>query len=127
MSKLQWRLAETVLACIVSAGLYALSAVWAADIPAPAQRVEIVATKFEFSIREIRVSKGKPVTIVLTSHDFVHGFAIPDFNIRTDGIPGKTVAITFTPDRAGKFIFLCDNFCGDGHDRMMGFLIVTET
>ena len=30
------------------------------------------------------------------------------------------------PDRAGRFVFLCDNFCGEGHDRMTGFLVVEE-
>ena len=28
--------------------------------------------------------------------------------------------------KAGKFHFLCDNFCGAGHDEMSGFLIVEE-
>ena len=65
--------------------------------------------------------------IVLTSPNFVHGFAIPDFNVRGDGIPGKTVEITFVADKAGKFIYLCDNFCGEGHDKMTGFLIVTKS
>jgi cytochrome c oxidase subunit 2 len=36
------------------------------------------------------------------------------------------VEVTFTPDRAGRFVFLCDNFCGEGHDRMTGFLLVLE-
>ena len=46
--------------------------------------------------------------------------------MRVDLVPGKTVELTFTPDRAGRFVFLCDNFCGEGHDRMTGFLVVTE-
>ena len=72
-----------------------------------------------------RLKKGKPVTFALTTSDFVHGFNVPDFNVRADLIPGKTVEVTFTPDRAGRFAFLCDNFCGEGHDRMSGFLVVS--
>lgn len=94
---------------------------------APVQRIELDASKFDFAPREIRVKKGSRVTIVLTSPDFVHGFAVPDFNVRADGIPGKVIEVTFVADRAGKFVYLCDNFCGEGHDRMSGFLIVTET
>ena len=30
-----------------------------------------------------------------------------------------------TPDKAGTFIFLCDVFCGDGHEGMNGTLVVT--
>ena len=102
-------------------------AVPASAADAPAQRIEVQARKFTFGPNEIRVKKGQRVTIVLTSPDFVHGFAMPDFNVRGDGIPGKTVEITFVADKAGKFIYLCDNFCGEGHDKMTGFLIVTKS
>lgn len=104
-----------------SAGYYAAEAANGGG-----QRIAVAATKFDFSAREIRVKKGRPVTFVLTTPDFVHGFAIPDFNTRADLIPGKTVEVTFTPDRSGRFVFLCDNFCGEGHDKMTGFLVVTE-
>ena len=89
-------------------------------------RVALTATKFAFSSREIKLRKGKPVTFAISSVDFVHGFTVPDFNVRQDAIPGTTVEVTFTPDRAGRFIFLCDNFCGEGHDQMAGVLIVTD-
>ena len=70
--------------------------------------------------------KGARLTFVLTTPDFVHGFSVPDFGVRIDLVPGKTVELTFTPDSAGRFTFLCDNFCGDAHDRMTGTLIVTD-
>lgn len=102
----------------------AAACAWAAT--GPAQRIELKATKFDFAAKEIRVRKGQRVTLVLTTPDFVHGFSVPDFNARVDLVPGKSVELTFTPDRAGRFVFLCDNFCGEGHDRMTGFLVVTE-
>ena len=90
------------------------------------ERIELTVAKFAFSSREIKLRKGRPVTFALSSVDFVHGFTVPDFNVRKDTIPGKTVEVTFTPDRAGRFIFLCDNFCGEGHDQMAGLLVVTD-
>lgn len=93
---------------------------------ANAQRVAITATKYDFSPKAIRVRKGQPVTFVMSTPDFVHGFSIPDFNARADFVPGKTVELTLTPDKTGRFTFLCDNFCGDAHDRMSGFLVVTD-
>ena len=90
-------------------------------------RIELTARKFEFGSAEIRVKRGQPVTLVLRAEDFAHGFSIPDFNVRSDFIPGKSVELTFTPDRAGNFVFLCDNFCGEEHDFMTGTLIVTES
>ena len=91
---------------------------------APGPRIALAATKYEFSAREIRVRKGERVTLVITSRDFVHGFSVPDLDVRADAVPGKAVEVTFTPQRAGRFVFLCDNFCGDGHDRMSGVLVV---
>ena len=91
-----------------------------------AVRIAVEAKKFAFGPKEVRVKKGERITIVLTTPDFVHGFAVPDFNVRADAIPGKTVEVTFVADKAGKFTFVCDNFCGEDHDKMMGFLIVTE-
>ena len=93
---------------------------------ASSERIALTATKFAFSSKEIKLRKGRPVTFVLSSPDFVHGFAVPDFDVRKDVIPGKIVEVTFTPDRAGRFIFLCDNFCGEGHDQMAGLLVVTD-
>jgi len=115
--------AATVMAG--AAALY-LSVASAAVGNLPDQRIALYVRKFEFGPNKIHVRKGQRITIVLTSPDFVHGFSLPDFNVRADGIPGKTVEITFVADKTGKFIFLCDNFCGEGHDKMAGLLIVTE-
>jgi cytochrome c oxidase subunit 2 len=98
----------------------------AAALPAARERIPLEARKYEFSAPEIRVRKGEPVTFVLTTPDFPHGFSVPDFKVRADFVPGKTVEVTFTPDKAGRYTFLCDNFCGDAHERMTGFLVVTD-
>ena len=119
---------------VVAAATCAVAAAWclgltaaASTVQAPPQRIEIDARKFEFAPKEIHVRKGQRVTLVLTGRDFVHGFGVPDFNVRVDAVPGKTVTITFVADKVGEFVYLCDNFCGEGHDRMMGFLIVHES
>jgi cytochrome c oxidase subunit II len=127
MGKNSWRYAAVALCIGVAAAgyRYGLAPVMAAD--APAVRIAVEAKKFAFGPKEIRVKKGTRITIVLTSPDFVHGFSVPDFKVRADGIPGKTIEVTFVADKAGKFIFLCDNFCGEDHDRMTGWLVVTET
>jgi cytochrome c oxidase subunit 2 len=64
------------------------------------------------------------VTLELESADVVMGFNAPDFNIRTDIVPGKVSRLRFTPDKSGTFVFLCDIFCGDGHESMNGKLHV---
>ncbi|MGE5616479.1 MAG: cupredoxin domain-containing protein [Bacillota bacterium] len=87
--------------------------------------IPVVARKFVFIPNEIKLKKGEPVTLEFTSPEVVMGFNLPDFKVRTDIIPGQTAHVTFTPDKAGTFTFLCDVFCGDGHEGMNGTLVVT--
>lgn len=88
------------------------------------RRIELAATKYTFSLSEIRLRRGETTVLVITSPDFPHGFGIPELGIRVDLIPGKDVVVRLKADRPGRFAFLCDNFCGEGHDRMSGFIVV---
>jgi cytochrome c oxidase subunit II len=117
-----------LLRCMVTTAAAASGGYLAAGAAPDARtlRIPITAQKYEFSATEIRIKKGQAVTVVLTTPDFVHGFSVPDFGVRADLVPGKTVEVTFTPDKPGRFVFLCDNFCGEAHDRMTGFLVVTD-
>ena len=53
------------------------------------------------------------------------GFSVPDFNVRADIVPGQVARVRLTPDKAGTFTFLCDIFCGSGHETMSGTMVVT--
>lgn len=82
--------------------------------------IRVTARKFVFLPREIRLKKGVPVVLELVTADVVMGFNAPDFKVRADIIPGKVSRVRFTPDKTGSFVFLCDVFCGDGHEGMSG-------
>src|SRR5262249_10243092 len=97
-----------------------------ASVFAQAERViKMEARKWVFLPGEITLKKGEPVTIELTAPEVVMGFNLPDFKVRADIIPGQVAKVRFTPDKTGTFTFLCDIFCGDGHETMHGTLIVT--
>ena len=76
----------------------------------------------------IEVSKGDRVVLKLRSADVTHGFSLKDYGIYVaKGIqPGKTVYLSFTADKVGRFIFMCTVFCGDIHRHMEGWLIVRD-
>lgn len=93
----------------------------AAQSPA---EVHIGSRKFEFHPARVTVKLGQSVVLVLTTEDRIHGFKMPDFGIRAEVVPGQETRVPLTPDKAGSFAFLCDVFCGDGHDDMDGTLIV---
>ncbi len=90
------------------------------------QVIKISAKRFEYSPNEITVKKGVPVVLEFTSLDRLHGFNCPGLGIRTDIPPQKTTRLRFVPQKAGKFPFHCDNFCGSGHEGMTGTITVTE-
>ena len=90
------------------------------------QTIKMTVKKFEYSVKEITVKKGTPVVIEITSEDRVHGFSLPAFGQRGDVVPGQVTRIAFTPDKTGTFEYLCDIFCGDGHEDVAGRITVTE-
>ena len=104
---------------MAASGLYAVAQ--------PAEKViRISAKRFVYTPNEIRLKKGEPVIIELTSEDIVMGFKVPDLNTRADVIPGKTVRVRLVPVKAGRLDFLCDIFCGSGHEEMNGAFVVED-
>jgi cytochrome c oxidase subunit 2 len=87
--------------------------------------IRVSARKFIFTPSEIALKKGEPVVFELTTQDVFMGFNLPEFKTRSDIVPGKVMRMPLTPDRAGTFTFLCDVFCGDGHESMSGKIVVT--
>jgi len=102
-----------------------LAAASRAATEAGPRRIPVVARKFVFIPAQIALRKGEAVTLELTSPEVVMGFNAPDFKVRADIVPGQVARVTFTPDKVGTFPFLCDIFCGDGHEDMSGTLVVT--
>ncbi len=90
------------------------------------QTIKIMAKKFEYSPNEIRLKKGVPAVLELSSLDRLHGFNCPDLGVRADIFPGKVSSVHIVPQKAGIYEFHCDIFCGDGHEDMTGKIIVEE-
>jgi|SRR5262245_15867198 len=90
------------------------------------QVVRIAASTFEFVPSEIKVRKGVPVILELSSQDRHHGFKLSAFELRVDIKPGVVEKVRFVPDKIGKFTFICDVFCGEGHEEMSGTITVIE-
>jgi cytochrome c oxidase subunit 2 len=110
---------------LLAAGAGAASCLVAWRVRAAAPRViPVVARKFVFLPNDITVKRGEAVVIELTAPEVVMGFSIPQLNLRTDIIPGQVARVPLTADNVGTYDFLCDIFCGDGHEGMSGKLHV---
>ena len=91
----------------------------------PAVRtVRITAKRFEFDPDTVTLEAGRPAVLELVSLDRTHGFRIPELGIGTVIGERETVRLEIMPNRPGRFVFMCDRFCGDGHEDMIGLLVV---
>lgn len=114
---------RTLLGCgALAAGAWALGqAARASDM----RTIEIVARRFSFEPAQVPLRAGERVQVVVRAVDFVHGMNIPDLGRRYDLVPGVPTRFELQPAAASTIEFLCDNFCGDGHENMHGRFIVS--
>lgn len=75
---------------------------------------------------ELHLPLGRPVRLVLRSHDVLHDFYAPQFRARMNMVPGTVTGFWFTPTVAGRFEALCAQLCGIGHPDMRGFVVVED-
>ena len=95
--------------------------------PEATQRFEVTASRYAFVPARIEARQGDVVELVLRSADTDHGLAIKAYAVKV-AIPrgGETVGVSFVASRAGSFPIECSEYCGSGHKRMKGELVVVE-
>ena len=89
------------------------------------QVIPVVARKFEFQPDKIELKAGVPVVLEITATEVAMGFSSPALGLQAELPPGKPVRVAFTPAKAGEFEFVCDVFCGSGHEDMGGVIKVS--
>jgi len=108
--------------------LLTLTAAIAAISPIAAQtpptEIKVTAKKYEFNPSSIKVKLGDHARLVITALDHDHGFKLDAFKIDQLLKKDEPVTVEFTADKAGTFPFECSHFCGLGHKRMKGELVV---
>ncbi len=110
------------LLIVVASGVASFA--WAT---APSEKViKVVSRRFVFEPSEIVLKKGEAVTLEITTADVLMGFSVPDLKQRADIVPKQVVRVHLKPDKTGTFPFLCDIFCGSGHENMNGTIKVVN-
>lgn len=69
---------------------------------------------------------NQPVKALLRSTDVLHDFAVPQFRVKMDLVPGLVTYQWFTPTVPGTYEILCEELCGAGHFAMRGKVVVDE-
>jgi cytochrome c oxidase subunit 2 len=113
----------------------------AAQTDANTKTIEVSAKKYDFSPAEIRVAKGTHVELKVHSVDDTHGIKLDVYpeGSKDKGAPGLVFdhsdqngkvlkgadqVLDFVAQTPGTYHFKCAKFCGFGHDKMKGKLIV---
>ena len=86
--------------------------------------VTMVAARYGFFPPVIEVPTDTPVTFRVASADVLHGFHVPFTNAASMVVPGYVSEVHTSFPTAGKYSFLCNEYCGLGHDSMWSRLIV---
>jgi cytochrome c oxidase subunit 2 len=74
----------------------------------------------------LELEKDKSYRLHLSSMDWQHGFSLQPVNINLQVIPGYEMVLTVTPDSAGEYGIVCNEYCGIGHHMMVGKIYVKE-
>ena len=72
----------------------------------------------------LELQKDKTYRLHLTSVDYNHGFSLQPENINVQVLPGYEHVLKVTPNRAGTYAIVCNEFCGIGHHKMVSKLYV---
>ncbi|HNP36666.1 MAG TPA: c-type cytochrome [Woeseiaceae bacterium] len=75
---------------------------------------------------EVHIPVDKPVKFLLRSKDVLHDFAVAQFRVKMDLVPGMDTYLWLTPTKTGRFELLCEELCGIAHHTMRGAVIVDE-
>ncbi len=75
-------------------------------------------------INELHAPTGQPVQLIMTSEDVIHSMYLPALRLKQDVLPGRYTYLWFNADKPGVYHLLCAEFCGTGHSRMTGRLVL---
>jgi cytochrome c oxidase subunit II len=109
--------------------------------PAPAYEIEVFGKQWAWLFRypdghsdnTLYAPAGRPVLLVMTSQDVIHGLSIPAFRINMDVVPGRYTKIWFNAQMPGEYQLFCTQYCGadpiggtTGHSDMVAKVKVLE-
>ncbi|MEM0464185.1 cytochrome c oxidase subunit II [Pyrobaculum sp.] len=91
--------------------------------------VTIVARMWQWFPNNITLVNPVEVKFRLTSLDVIHGFQIVGTNVNVMVFPGYVAEITWRvpQDAKGKYLVVCNEYCGLGHQNMYGVVNIISS
>ena len=95
----------------------------APEVAAPPGEIYLVAAQF-FWFPTLKLRAGETYRLHVSSADFQHGFSLQPMNMNFQVVPGYDHVLTIKPQAPGTYPIVCNEFCGVGHQNMIGKIIV---
>ena len=101
--------------------------------PASAMEVNVDAYQWRWeytypsgkkATKDLVVPLGRPVRLIMRSHDVLHSFFLPEMRVKEDLRANEYSYLWFTPTKLGNFHIFCAEYCGLQHSAMAGTLKV---
>jgi cytochrome c oxidase subunit 2 len=98
-------------------------------IKVPGRDVYLAAMRFAWFPNSLVLESGVPYKIHLSSKDVNHGFSVhqegdPAQKANFQVVPGYEYVLTMTFDKPAVYDIICQEYCGIGHQYMVGKFIV---
>jgi cytochrome c oxidase subunit 2 len=94
---------------------------WRIRYPAPGKKLQTTPQSDDlYTVNDLHVPFGRPVSIRLRSMDVQHSFFIPELRVKQDAVPGTVIPVWFEASALGEYDLLCAELCGWGHYKMRG-------
>jgi cytochrome c oxidase subunit 2 len=93
--------------------------------PPPGSDIYLIGMAFQW-MPILKLQKGATYTLHLSALDVNHGFSLFPVNVNFQVVPGYDYGLRITPNTAGDFRIICNEFCGIGHHAMVGRVIVED-
>lgn len=78
----------------------------------------------EVTSGELHLPVGRDILLNITAMDVLHAFWVPEFRIKQDAVPGRTIPIRISPTVEGTYSLICAELCGAYHGVMRSEVIV---
>jgi cytochrome c oxidase subunit 2 len=88
--------------------------------------VHMVAKMWAFDPPEVRLPPGSEVDLYLSALDVTHGLYIEHTNVNLMAIPGAVNRAQVRFDTEGEYSVICHEYCGTGHQLMMGKFVIAR-
>lgn len=76
--------------------------------------------EFGVTSSDLYLPVNRQIDLQMTSVDVIHSFWVPEFRLKQDIVPGRTVDLRVTPSLIGEYMVRCSELCGLRHAYMEG-------